>query len=75
MTQKDTIYQILKDRVLVIAGPMGTNIQRLKLSEEDYRGELYKNHKIDLKGDIDLLSITQPEIVKKIHRQFYRNPV
>ncbi len=71
MTQKETINQILEDRVLVIAGPMGTNIQREKLSEEDFRGELYKNHKIDLKGNNDLLSITKPEIVKKIQRQFF----
>ncbi|MEE9168954.1 MAG: homocysteine S-methyltransferase family protein, partial [bacterium] len=46
---------------------MGTMIQRYKLTEEDFRGEQFKDHPYDLKGNNDLLSITQPEIIKEIH--------
>ena len=69
MPVTDSIYEILKNRVLVIAGPMGTNIQLLNLSEEDFRGDQYKNHPTDLKGNNDVLSLTKPEIVARIHRQ------
>jgi 5-methyltetrahydrofolate--homocysteine methyltransferase len=69
MPYTDTLYEILKNRVLVIAGPMGTNIQRLNLSEKDFRGNQFINHPTDLKGNIDLLSITNPEVVSRVHRQ------
>ena len=69
MSQPEKLYDALKKRVLVIAGPMGTNIQRLKLSEKDFRGDLYKNHPVDLKGNMDILSITNPKIVAKVHRE------
>src|SRR5699024_3116243 len=49
---------------------MGTMIQSYKLSEEDYRGEQFKDFNADLKGNNDLLSITQPHIIKEIHSQF-----
>src|SRR5215210_7052511 len=57
----------LKQRILVIDGAMGTMIQRHKLAEEDYRGERFKDHPGDLKGNNDLLSITQPQIIRDIH--------
>ncbi len=69
MPDADSIYEILKNRVLVIAGPMGTNIQLLNLSEKDFRGEQFRNHPVDLKGNNDILSITQPEVVANIHRR------
>jgi 5-methyltetrahydrofolate--homocysteine methyltransferase len=69
MPDTDSLFKILKNRVLVIAGPMGTNIQQLNLSEEDFRGEQFKDHPVDLKGNNDLLSITQPEVVGNIHRR------
>lgn len=69
MPDSGLLHKILKNRVLVIAGPMGTNIQRMNPSEKDFRGEYFKNHKIDLKGNYDVLSITQPEIVENVHRQ------
>ncbi len=50
---------------------MGTMIQRHKLSEEQYRGERFKNHSYDLKGNNDLLCLTQPEIIKSIHRAYF----
>ena len=64
------IVDILKQRILIIDGAMGTMIQRHKLSEEDYRGERFKNWHCDVKGNNDLLSITQPDIITNIHLQY-----
>ena len=64
------IKDILKNRVLVLDGAMGTMIQKYSLSEEDFRGERFVNHSCDLKGNNDLLSITQPQIIKQIHEEF-----
>ena len=55
---------------MVIDGAMGTMIQRHKLSEEDYRGERFKNWHTDVKGNNDLLSITQPQIIEGIHKEY-----
>lgn len=63
--------QILSERVLVLDGAMGTMIQRYNLEEEDFRGEKFKNHHKSLKGNNDLLSITRPDIIKEIHRQYF----
>lgn len=60
----------LRERILVIDGAMGTMIQRHHLQEKDYRGERFKNWKHDLKGNNDLLSLTQPEIIKQIHKAY-----
>lgn len=65
------IEDILKERILVLDGAMGTMIQRHKLEEADFRGPRFKNHGYPLKGNNDLLSITQPEIIKDIHRQYF----
>lgn len=67
---KKDIRELLKHRILILDGAMGTMIQRYKLTEADFRGERFKNHPCDLKGNNDLLSITQPEIIKEIHRQY-----
>ena len=64
------IEQLLMNRILVLDGAMGTMIQRYILSEEDFRGEQFKNHTCDLKGNNDLLSITRPDIVKAIHKEY-----
>src|SRR3954447_10991008 len=64
------IRSALEQRILVIDGAMGTMIQRYKLSEEDYRGERFKNWHTDVKGNNDLLCITQPEIIKAIHKEY-----
>jgi 5-methyltetrahydrofolate--homocysteine methyltransferase len=61
----------IKQRILVLDGAMGTMIQRHKLEEEDYRGERFKDAEKPLKGNNDLLSITRPEIIKDIHRQYF----
>ena len=65
-----TIQDCLKERILVIDGAMGTMIQRHKLAEADYRGERFKNWHCDIKGNNDLLNITQPEIIIGIHLQY-----
>lgn len=65
------IEDILKERILVLDGAMGTMIQRHPLEEKDFRGERFKDHKRPLKGNNDLLSITQPDIIKDIHRQYF----
>lgn len=66
----DSIQQALQKRILIIDGAMGTMIQRHKLQEEDYRGERFKDWPSDVKGNNDLLSITQPEIIIGIHKQY-----
>ncbi|TAF66128.1 MAG: methionine synthase [Cytophagales bacterium] len=64
------IKALLQKRILVLDGAMGTMIQRYKLTEEDYRGERFKDFPHPLKGNNDLLSITQPDIIKTIHKQY-----
>ena len=66
------IKKILKERILVLDGAMGTMIQRYKLEEEDFRGERFKDHKHSLKGNNDILSITRPEIIKEIHTKYFQ---
>jgi 5-methyltetrahydrofolate--homocysteine methyltransferase len=64
------INDILKERILIIDGAMGTMIQRHKLEEADFRGERFKDHKFPLKGNNDILSLTRPDIIKEIHRLY-----
>ncbi len=65
-----SIEKALKERILIIDGAMGTMIQRHKLEEKDYRGDRFKDWHTDVKGNNDLLSITQPEIIIGIHKQY-----
>ena len=65
-----TIQECLNERILIIDGAMGTMIQRHKLAEADYRGERFKDWHCDVKGNNDLLSITQPQIITAIHKQY-----
>lgn len=64
------IEDILKERILILDGAMGTMIQRHTLEEADFRGEKFKDHPYTLKGNNDLLSITRPDIIKDIHREY-----
>ncbi len=66
------IKKILQERILVIDGAMGTMIQEHKLGEADYRGKRFSGWKSDLKGNNDLLSLTQPEIIKSIHLEYLK---
>ena len=61
---------LLKEKNLILDGPMGTMIQEYDLQEEDFRGKRFKNHPCDLKGNNDLLVLTKPEIIEKIHTEF-----
>jgi 5-methyltetrahydrofolate--homocysteine methyltransferase len=61
---------IIKEKILVLDGAMGTMIQRYKLLENDYRAEDFRDHPKPLKGNNDILSVTRPDLVKAIHRQY-----
>ncbi|MBK7124241.1 MAG: homocysteine S-methyltransferase family protein [Chitinophagaceae bacterium] len=65
-----TLQDCLKERILIIDGAMGTMIQRYKLEEKDYRGSRFADWHTDVKGNNDLLSITQPQIIEEIHKQY-----
>src|SRR5215470_7252542 len=65
-----TIKDLLNERIVIIDGAMGTMIQRYKLAEADYRGDRFKDWPTDLKGNNDLLSLTQPQIIKEIHKEY-----
>ena len=67
---KSPLEQALETRILVIDGAMGTMIQGHQLEEADFRGERFANHGMPLKGNNDLLVLTQPEIIEGIHRQY-----
>ena len=63
----------LASRIMYLDGAMGTMIQRHKLEEDDFRGERFKDHDVDLKGNNDLLSIVRPDIIKSIHKEYLKS--
>src|ERR1700724_2068308 len=67
---RDTLDRLLARRMLVLDGAMGTMIQRHDLTEADFRGERFRSHSHDLKGDNDLLVLTRPDVIAGIHRQY-----
>ena len=68
--RREQLNALLSDRILILDGGMGTMIQRLKLSEEEYRGSQYADWHCDLKGNNDLLSVTQPEKIEQLHLDY-----
>ncbi|WP_031529400.1 methionine synthase [Dyadobacter crusticola] len=70
-TEKADIREILKNRILVLDGAMGTMIQRYKLEDHDYRGDRFADWPQDVKGNNDLLSLTRPDIIKEIHAAYF----
>src|SRR5215813_6922147 len=64
------LRKLLRERIVIIDGAMGTMIQRYKLEESAYRGDRFRGWKKDLKGNNDLLNVTRPEIIEEIHRQY-----
>jgi 5-methyltetrahydrofolate--homocysteine methyltransferase len=66
----DALTQALRTRILVLDGAMGTMIQRRKLEEADYRGARFATYDRDVKGNNDMLSLTQPDIVREIHAEY-----
>jgi 5-methyltetrahydrofolate--homocysteine methyltransferase len=67
----ETLIKALSKRILVLDGAMGTMLQAYKFSEEDFRGERFKDFHIPLKGNNDLLSITQPEAIATVHSKYF----
>ena len=65
------IYNELQKRILILDGAMGTMLQDYNFSEEDYRGERFKDYPTSLKGNNDLLSLTQPDAIAEIHRKYF----
>lgn len=65
------IKQEIQKRILVLDGAMGTMLQRYKFTEEDFRGERFKDYPTSLKGNNDLLSLTQPEAIAEVHRLYF----
>jgi 5-methyltetrahydrofolate--homocysteine methyltransferase len=72
MAFKADLNKLLNERVLVIFGPFGTMLQKYNLSEKDFRGERFANHGADLKGNHDIVSLTQPHLIRKIHEEFLK---
>lgn len=70
MQNSDILYQNLQQRILVLDGAMGTMLQRYQFTEEDYRGERFKNWESPLKGNNDLLSLAQPHAIEAVHRKY-----
>ena len=70
MTATSPLALALQQRIIVLDGAMGTMIQRHKLTESDYRGDRFQDYSSDLQGNNDLLSITQPDIIQGIHREY-----
>src|ERR1041385_4714441 len=65
----ETLQQLLRTRIVILDGPMGTMIQTFKLDESGYRGQ-FRDHPSELRGNNDLLNLTQPDIIRSIHRQY-----
>ncbi len=71
MTKKDSNFaEVLKERILVLDGAMGTMIQEYELEESDFRGEIFTNHKSDLKGNNDILCLTKKQLITEIHEKY-----
>ena len=70
MNVRDTLDRLLTTRILVLDGAMGTMLQRYTLTEADFRGERFAGHDHDLKGNNDLLTLTRPDVVRAIHREY-----
>jgi 5-methyltetrahydrofolate--homocysteine methyltransferase len=70
-SSEDRLRSLLDERIVLLDGAMGTMLQRYKLQEPDFRGERFKAHGTDLKGNSDILSITRPDVVRAIHDAYF----
>src|SRR3954471_11522034 len=70
MTKAETLQKLLAERILILDGAMGTMVQRRKLTEADFRGERFKSHPRDLKGNNDVLVLTRPDVIADIHAEY-----
>ncbi|CAM9396919.1 unnamed protein product [Choristocarpus tenellus] len=64
------LYRLFQERIVMFDGAMGTMIQKYKLGEEEYRGEMFKDYHTLVKGNNDMLTLTQPHIIKEIHTKY-----
>lgn len=69
-TRAQQLPEILKQRIVILDGAMGTMIQRYKLTEADYRGARFTEHHVDVKGNNELLLLTHPDVIREIHEQY-----
>lgn len=73
MTEKGKqLKELIKERILILDGAMGSMIQKYGLEEDDFRGERFKDHPSELKGNNDILSLTKPELIEDIHTQYLK---
>ncbi|MEG8946136.1 methionine synthase [Rosettibacter firmus] len=70
MNNLEILKKILSERIMVLDGAMGTMIQKYKLKDDDFKGDRFKNHPVELKGNNDILVLTRPDIIKEIHRAY-----
>jgi 5-methyltetrahydrofolate--homocysteine methyltransferase len=70
MKNSEQLYKALSERILILDGAMGTMLQRYKFEEEDYRGERFKDYPHLVKGNNDLLSLTQPYAIEEVHKKY-----
>src|SRR5713226_7113921 len=70
MNINQQIRELLRDRILIIDGAMGTMIQRHQLAEQEYRGERFASHPVDLKNNNEVLSLVRPAIIEEIHTAY-----
>ena len=70
-SERKMIKEIFKERILVLDGAMGTMVQSYHLTENDFRGDRFKDHPKDLKGNNDLLCLTRPDLVGEIHKSYF----
>ena len=69
-TRAQALPEILKTRIAILDGAMGTMIQRFKMTEADYRGERFKDFPKDIQGNNELLSLTRPDVIRGIHEGY-----
>ncbi|THB72368.1 MAG: methionine synthase, partial [Gammaproteobacteria bacterium] len=69
-SRADTLLAQLNQRILILDGAMGSLIQSYKLTEEDFRGDLFADHPCNLSGNNDVLVLTQPQVIKEIHKKY-----
>ena len=70
VSEKLKISECIKNRILILDGAMGTMLQKQELTENDFRGEIFKNWSLDLKGNNEILSLTKPDAIEKVHRAY-----
>ncbi len=67
----DALHKAINERIVILDGAMGTMIQLSNLQEDDFRGERFKDHHADLKGDSDVLAMTRPDLIRQIHSDYF----